>query len=94
MNTDYIPTNGTPTSDLAAESMRPTVQSIRAEVLDTIHQGKSWGQTCDEIETMIDLPHQTVSARIWELRKAGLVVDSGRRRTTRSGRGAIVWVTA
>ncbi len=93
MNTDYIPTNGTPTSDLAAESMRPTVRKIRERVADAI-TSSAFGMTCDEIEQRLALTHQTASARVYDLRKLGAIRDSGFVRHTRSGRKAIVWVPA
>lgn len=47
--------------------------------------------TCDEVEVMVEGTHQNISARITELRKMGLIIDSGSRRKTRSKRNAIVW---
>ena len=49
------------------------------------------GKTCDEIEALLGLSHQTVSARVRDLVKADRVYDTGERRATRSGRKAIVW---
>ena len=46
--------------------------------------------TCDEIMAR-GFSHQTVSATINWLMREGLIVDSGMRRKTRSGRDAIVW---
>lgn len=48
------------------------------------------GSTCDEIEAFTGLKHQTASARVNDLVKAGLLVDSGERRPTRSNRPARV----
>jgi hypothetical protein len=50
------------------------------------------GATSDELEAALGLPHQTVSARLSEAKRAGWVVDTGRRRPTRSGRAAAVFV--
>lgn len=47
--------------------------------------------TTEEIESVLDGQHQTISPRINELRDAGWVYDSGRKRTNTSGREAIVW---
>lgn len=57
------------------------------EALDTFG-----GITCDEVECLIDGKHQTVSARFYDLHSAGVIVDSGEKRFTRSGRSATVWV--
>ena len=83
---------GCDTSEAAAESMRPTASTLRARVLRIIRERGSLGATCDEVEWVSGLRHQTASARVYELRKRSRIVDSGRRRKTRSGRNAIVWV--
>ena len=49
------------------------------------------GATCDELESSLMLSHQTTSARVRDLAKGGRIVDSGKRRRTRTGRQAIVW---
>jgi response regulator of citrate/malate metabolism len=64
--------------------------TLQGLVLETI-QAALAGLTCDEIEEQLDLRHQTASARLHELMKLGKIQDSGARRDTRSGRGAIVW---
>jgi hypothetical protein len=50
-----------------------------------------FGMTSDEVEVALGRTHQTISARINQLRDTGWVVDSKARRKTRSGRKAIVW---
>ena len=51
------------------------------------------GATCDEVEVALDMRHQTASAIISvEYRNTGVIIASRRRRKTRSGRGATVWV--
>jgi hypothetical protein len=47
--------------------------------------------TCDELEIIMDGRHQSISATLTNARKQGLIVDTGERRPTRSGRQAIVW---
>jgi len=85
----HPPHNGTDTSIAAAYSVEgPVVETLRRRVLITIEQRAS---TCDELEAALGLSHQTVSARVWELRRLGLVADEGLRRQTRSGRAAKVW---
>jgi hypothetical protein len=65
---------------------------LRRRVLEVVAQGGMLGRTCDEVEMLLDMPHQTASARVHELAKRGDIFDSGRKRKTRSGRAAIVWV--
>lgn len=50
-------------------------------------------KTCDEIEMITGLSHQTASARVNDLKKAYRIHDSGERRKTRSNRNATVWTT-
>lgn len=87
-----LPSNGTSTSRAAAASLRPVVGTIRRAVLDAVVASGARGVTCDELEASMEGRHQTVSPRLYELRNDGLVVDSSRKRRTRSGRMAIVWV--
>lgn len=49
------------------------------------------GLTTDQLEVVLNRPHQTVSARVYDLARKGWIVDSGLKRKTRSGRQAIVW---
>jgi hypothetical protein len=83
---------GSDTSETAAESMVGKVDTLRAQYLSYILAQGETGATCDEVESWSDDRHQTVSARIKELADAGKVKDSGRRRKTRSGREATVWI--
>jgi len=77
------------TSAIAAGSVREGSRAIRHRVRAYIG---STGATCDEVEQALKLSHQTCGPRIRELVQLGLVKDSGRRRPTRSGREAIVWI--
>jgi len=80
------------TSRGAAEAIAPHVSRLAEEVLEQIWLCGEEGSTCDEIEFLKDMKHQTVSARIRELKIKGRIKDSGLRRKTRSDRPAIVWV--
>lgn len=89
------PHNGTPTSKEAAESLTPeTLKGLRAKVYNLI-AARSFignGTTSDDIERILDMRHQTASARVNELANGGLIEGRGRR-TTRSGRSAVAyWV--
>lgn len=92
---DHDPTagyhGGNSESTAAHASIKPSKATLRLYVHRLIRSA-SQGATCDEIETETGLSHQTVSARVTELKRAGWVVDSGRRRPTRSGRSAAVLV--
>lgn len=86
--------DGPDTMHQAAADIAPHTPTLRSRVLRVIESAGMFGQTDDEIEEITGLRHQTASARRRELAKAGAIVDSGMRRKTRSGRSAIVWITA
>jgi transcription initiation factor IIE alpha subunit len=71
--------------DVLAKPMREIV----LEAL--IHRGNR-GATDDELQTALGMDPSTERPRRVELERAGLVIDSGERRKTRSGREAVVWM--
>jgi hypothetical protein len=79
------------TSREAARRIEPVTGTLRLlvfrSILDSPH-----GRTDDEIEVLLDMRHQTASARRRELVQQGKVKDSGLTRKTRSGTPATVWV--
>jgi hypothetical protein len=88
---DWVPyVKGSDTSRDAAESMRPHVSAIENYVLGFVEA--PGGATCDEVECLSRLPHQTASARLKGLRDKGLIKFSGAKRPTRTGRAAMVYV--
>ena len=58
-----------------------------AAILESIRQSPA---TCDEIEQRLEMTHQSASAAINQLMRAGAIVANGSRKT-RSGRSARVW---
>ena len=85
---DRAPHSNETTSKEAAESVKGDVTRIAKRVLDMVRRSP---MTCFEIECDSGLSHQTASARLTQLRKDGLIEDSGDKRETASGRRAIVW---
>ena len=81
------------TSRAAAESIEPHLQYLQTVVLREYAHSPQ-GLTCDDVERLTSLRHQTASARVKELRDMGKIVDSGRRAKTRSGRSAVVYVVS
>jgi len=77
------------TSEAAAASLGEDrlarLEALVLGVLDTRPR------TCDEVEAVTGLAHQTASARIRGLVLRDRVVDSGQRAPTRRGRNAVVW---
>lgn len=62
----------------------------RKLVLDQLRHAGTRGMTCDELEQVLNLRHQTCSARCSELKRDGIVVTNGQRRKTRTGCNAAV----
>lgn len=81
------------TSVAAARLIAPHLGRLEAQVLACIAQASD-GRTCDEVEVVLEMSHQTCSARIRGLARLGKIKDSGRRLLTRSGRTAAVWIVA
>ena len=85
------------TSRDAYESVNRGNIPIRQQILDKFLIKNSTGcyysvhWTCDELEYKLGGKHQTISASIRSLVKDNVLQDSGFKRKTRSGRGAICW---
>jgi len=89
----YPPANWTDTSQAAAESMKDETSTIRGKIYAYMVSLGWIGTTSDEVEVRLNLRHQTAAARLTELwHTLHVIEDSGRRRPTRSGRKAIVFV--
>ena len=87
------------TSRDAADSIQHRVPSLQRKVLECI-RSMPGGLTCDDVEAILQMTHQTCSARFRELASCQppliqkLILDDGKyaRRPTRSGRGAYVFI--
>lgn len=92
---EYIPSNGTLTSDAAALKMvGGRASKIGAKVLAYMIGRGRYGATLQEAETDTGIPGDTLRPRMLTLRKRGQVVDSGLYRQTLGGNNAVVWVVA
>lgn len=77
------------TSAAAAATWRDAELSrLEARVLAVVTKCP---RTCDAIETLTGLSHQTVSARLRGLVLRNQIENSGEKARTRSGRWAVVW---
>lgn len=88
---------GSDTSREAAEAIEPHVQRLERIVLAAVRATGAKGATCDEVEAETGLSHQTASARVNALKREGrpggaVLFATGRKRRTRSGRQAEVYV--
>jgi predicted transcriptional regulator len=88
----YPPSNGVITSDMAAGQIEQVSGRLRNQVLDFIRAQAEAGATAQETDRALGMPPNTITPRIWELRKLGLIRDSGETRPTASKRKAKVWV--
>lgn len=91
-NTPGFRANAPETSRQAAEAIAPLAASIRAKVLAVVKAAGPVGATGDDIADELGLLVYQVRARLSELRAAGEIVDSERRRKGASGRNGAVWV--
>ena len=78
----------------AAAEIAPHVGRLEGQVYDFIVGQGRRGATDQEAAEQLRIQLDTVRARRVGLRDRGLIVDSGRRRPTRSGRPATVWIGA
>jgi hypothetical protein len=83
---------GSATSKAAADRMAESAGNLRNKVLTCIADTGAAGMTTDEIEVALDMRHQTISPRVYELAGSGQIVKTDRTRRTRSGRAAAVYV--
>ena len=63
---------GCDTSYEAAKSLRPDLSALRQRVLSTV-QAAPQGITCEQLEAITGLKHQTASARLKELQDLGQI---------------------
>jgi hypothetical protein len=82
------------TSEVSAQRIATAAPSLRDMVLALLRERGARGATDQEIQAELGLPSNTQIPRRWELVNLGLVVDSGERRPTPSGRRAAVWALA
>lgn len=80
------------TSKAAAESMEVTAGQQESLVLAFLQGQGRHGATCDEVEVMLDLSHQSASARLRGLEGKAMVRKTKIRRPTRGRRQATVYV--
>lgn len=76
------------TSKDAAVAMKPKAGTLRKMCLDQITRGAC---TPDECATIIGVDILSIRPRFSELKRSGLIEDTGSRRKNRGGKKAIVW---
>ncbi len=84
--------NGTDTSRAAATSLRRHAVRQRERILELVRSMAGRGVTADEVERILELSHQTASARLHDLANDGQLVRTDFTRPTRSGRRARIYL--
>lgn len=82
------------TTEVAARRIAGAAGNLRQRIHAAIVAAGAHGLTDDEGEALLWIKPQTYTPRRGELVRLGLVVDSGERRHTSSGRPAAVWIDA
>jgi len=82
------------TSRKAAQKIRPRIGRLQARVFEFIRDRGPLGVTDEELVESLNMSPNTLRPRRVELRNIGAIIDSGRRRPTRSGRDAAIWILA
>lgn len=87
----YTPASGrTDTSAAAAEAIAPSTGRLQRTALLAIRAADD-GLTTQELADRTGLDFASIQPRTSELRRLGLIRDSGRRRQNRNGKRVIVW---
>jgi predicted transcriptional regulator len=90
LNNIPIAEGKTDTSRLAAVAIGTVAVGLREKII--AHLGKRDALTADELSEQLDLPITSIRPRVSEMRKVGLLADTGARRTHRSGvKASIIW---
>ncbi len=85
---------GIDTSIAAAEALASKCGRLQKLTLQAISDAGIAGLTADECAERLSSDRWSIQPRTSELRRKGLVIDSGMRRRNATGKAAIVWVLA
>ncbi len=80
------------TSVEAADAIAPKLGRLQRLAETTIRAAGEHGLTADELAARLDMDRWSIQPRTSELRRKGLILDSGRRRPNCTGKSAIVWI--
>lgn len=86
------PGDAAETQRLAAFEALPQTGTQRRRVLNAISRAGDDGRTDEELQRELEMNPSTQRPRRVELVEQGWIEDSGHRRSTRSGRSAVVWI--
>ena len=80
------------TSIAAANALAPKLGRLQRMALAAVRDAGWQGLTADELAARLDMDRWSIQPRLSELKRKGLVTDSGQRRRNVTGKQAIVWV--
>jgi hypothetical protein len=81
------------TSIEAANDLAPKVGRLQRMALEAIRASGCQGLSAEELMGVMGMERWSVQPRTSELKRKGLIRDSGLRRYNASGKRAIVWIT-
>lgn len=82
------------TSIAAADALAPRLGRLQRLASGAIRDAGAHGLTVDELAARLEMDRWSIQPRTSELRRKGLIRDSGQRRPNITGKLAIVWITA
>jgi hypothetical protein len=80
------------TSVAAADDLAPKLGRLQRMAECTIRYAGPQGLTADELAARLQMDRWSIQPRTTELRRKGLIRDSGQRRRNSTGKAAIVWI--
>lgn len=80
------------TSIAAANALAPQLGHLQRVALAAIREAGWLGHTADELAAQLEMDRYSIQPRTSELKRKGLIRDSGQRRPNASGKQAIVWI--
>lgn len=83
---------GVDTSIAAAVALTPALGRLQQMARLAIAAAGDRGLTADELAATLNLSRWSIQPRTTELKRKGLIRDSGQRRANVTGKDAIVWV--
>jgi len=81
------------TSVDAAEALAPKLGRLQRMAATAIGDAGAEGLTTDELASWLDMDRWSIQPRTSELRRKGMIRDSGKRRPNATGKRAIVWTS-
>jgi hypothetical protein len=88
---DFPGHRGVETSVQAAQDLAPKLGRLQRVAEKAIREAGGAGLTADELAARVGLDRWSIQPRTSELRRKGVIRDSGLRRPNGTGKKAIVW---